>query len=72
MACRGVVLFQGEQHGRCESALMTGRHLCACRYEIKQGGGYRAATRHRGWPFFWLLFFGHAKKSDSPSGETLC
>jgi len=19
-----------------------------------------------GWPFFWLLFFGHAKKSDSP------
>jgi len=40
--------FKAEQQGSCESALMPGRHLCAGRYEIKQGRGYRVATRHQG------------------------
>jgi len=22
-----------------------------------------------GWPFFWFVFFGHAKKMNSPKGE---
>ncbi len=27
----------------------------------------RSKTRMQGWPSFWLLFLGHARKSDSPS-----
>ncbi|PTB82665.1 hypothetical protein C9933_01270 [Methylophaga nitratireducenticrescens] len=28
-----------------------------------------AAGQHKGCLFFWFIFFGHAKKMNSPSGE---
>jgi hypothetical protein len=29
----------------------------------------RSKNQQAGWPFFWLLFFGHAKKSNSPKAR---
>ncbi len=38
-------------------------------FKMKQERGY-PQDKLLGWPFFWLLFFGHAKKSDSSADET--
>jgi hypothetical protein len=32
-------------------------------------GFLRSKNQQAGWPFFWLLFFGHAKKSNSPKAR---
>ncbi len=34
-------------------------------------GFLRSKNQQAGWPFFWLLFFGHSKKSDSPKATLL-
>ena len=70
MSCRGVVLFQGEQHGRCESASMAGRHLCAYRYEIKQGREYRVATKHRGGLSFGYFSLATQRKVTRHQAKT--
>jgi len=31
----------------------------------------RSKNQQAGWPFFWLLFFGHTKKSNPPEARCL-
>ncbi len=36
---------------------------------VAQSEGRSPESAASGWPFFWLLFFGHSKKSNSPAPE---
>jgi hypothetical protein len=58
-----------EQQGSCESVLVTGTSPMRVPLNLNNTEGTRQG-KLSGWPFFWLLFFGHAKKSDSSSDET--